>query len=64
MEKKLPLLACLYMMRILKMFEGRLFITQMENTDRKCLTLEKRRDLRKWLCLGILGFGIFGGKNA
>ena len=20
--------------------------------------------LRKWLCLGILGFGIFGGKNA
>ena len=46
------------------MFEGRLFITQMENTDRKCLTLEKRRDLRKWLCLGILGFGIFGGKNA
>ena len=40
------------------------FITQMENIDRKCLTPEKRRDLRKWLCLGILGFGIFGGKNA
>ena len=44
------------------MFEGRLFITQMENTDRKCLTLEKRRDLRKWLCLGILGFGILEEK--
>ena len=47
MEKKLPLLACLYMMRILKMFEGRSFITLMENTDRKCLTLEKRRDLKE-----------------
>ena len=30
------------MMRILKTFAGLLFITQMENTDRKCLTLEKR----------------------
>ena len=29
------------------MFEGRSFITLMENTDRKCLTLEKRRDLKE-----------------
>lgn len=39
------------------MFEGRLFITQMENTDRKCLTLEKRRDLRNgyvWVSLALV----------
>ena len=52
MEKKLPLLACLYMMRILKMFEGRSFITLMENTDRKCLILEKRRDLKEMATIG------------
>lgn len=38
--------------------EGRSFITLMENTDRKCLTLEKRRDLKEmadWASLlGIL----------
>jgi len=43
----ITLLTCMFMMRILKMFEGRLFITLVENTDRKCWTLEKRRDLKE-----------------
>ena len=51
-NEKLPLLTCLYMMRILKMFAGRSFITQMENTDRKCLTLEKRKDLKEMAMIG------------
>lgn len=36
------------------MFEGRSFITLMENTDRKYLTLEKRRDLKEMATIGHL----------
>ena len=51
-NEKLPLLACLYIMRILKMFEGRSFITLMENTDRKCLTLEKTKGSKEMATIG------------
>ena len=35
-----------------KMFKDRSFITLMENTDRKYLTLEKRRDLKEMATIG------------